>query len=165
MIRRSKRGWKMRQNKFSASLLMYRQRRADTFEIGFVHILIRKKYKDNEKDILLMYRQRHFTDWLSGMYQVRILGNIIIRLSNWTIAQYSLKAWQYCYPPVLKPLKCQLIFQNSTRHVVGGLCVIFMTGRKLSWKRVVQTKGSNVTPLFLPPDLFCDYNANRLPVS
>ena len=57
-----------------------------------------KKYKDNEKDILLMYRQRHFTDWLSSMYQVRILGNIIIRLSNWTIAQYSLKAWQYCFP-------------------------------------------------------------------
>ena len=69
----------MRQNKFSASLLMYRQRRADTFEIGFVHILIRKKYKDNEKDILLMYRERHFTDWLNSVYQVRILGNIIIR--------------------------------------------------------------------------------------
>ena len=69
----------MRQNKFSASLLMYRQRRVDTFEIGFVHILIRKKYKDNEKDILLMYPQKHFTDWLSSMYQVRILGNNIIR--------------------------------------------------------------------------------------
>ena len=69
----------MRQNKFSASLLMYRQRRVDTFEIGFVHILIRKKYKDNEKDILLMYRERHFTDWLNSVYQVRILGNIIIR--------------------------------------------------------------------------------------
>ena len=72
----------MRQNKFSASLLMYRQRRADTFEIGFVHILIRKKYKDNEKDILLMYRHRHFRDWLSSMYQVRIQWNNIIRHVN-----------------------------------------------------------------------------------
>ena len=69
----------MRQNKFSASLLMYRQRRADTLEIGFVHILIRKKYKNNDEDILLMYCQRHFRDWLGSVYKVRILGNIIIR--------------------------------------------------------------------------------------
>ena len=88
-----KRGWKMRQNKCSVSMI--------------------NRVQETHK---------HFGDWLS----IRCFWKNIRQMSNITLS--TSKFW--------KIKRIMLTFKNSARHDVGGYCVIFMTGRKLRWKRV-----------------------------